>query len=377
MKKVMVASLITLLVGSVSAQIIPRLYYNKQWLLTTRDSASYFRVCVFDTINRVFVGEVNDFTEDGKPVMKGSYKSGKKNGEFTFYFNNGKPKSKGLYQDNQRTGPWKYFYQNGVSRSEVVFEADYAKGISFFNDSTGARLFENGNGKWMEEYEEPAFAQLVINEGNIKKGLKDGEWTCHLQDGSLLYTEKYSKGNMLWGKASKVLKGEGERGYSSPVQNHFLPHYKFQRTEVFECVPGVMAEFYPFLLPKPVKSSFVPRDSVSINGELFTVVEESAYPEGGMANFYRAIGQVIRYPATARKMGIEGRVFVEFVINKDGSLSEGKIVKGIGAGCDEEALRVVMESQKICPWHPGRQRGKPVKQRYTLPIIFKLSQARH
>lgn len=103
--------------------------------------------------------------------------------------------------------------------------------------------------------------------------------------------------------------------------------------------------------------------------EIFTVVEESAAPKGGMAAFYKFVNEKIKYPAQARRMGIEGRVFVEFVIQKDGSLSDVRAIKGIGAGCDEEAVRVIQS----CPsWTPGKQRGKPVKQRYTLPIIFKL-----
>ncbi len=103
--------------------------------------------------------------------------------------------------------------------------------------------------------------------------------------------------------------------------------------------------------------------------EIFTVVEESATPKGGMQAFYKFVGEKIKYPAQARRMGIEGRVFVEFVINKDGSLSDVRAIKGIGAGCDEEAVRIVQSSPA---WNPGKQRGKAVKQRYTLPIIFKL-----
>ncbi|MBL7863830.1 MAG: TonB family protein [Cyclobacteriaceae bacterium] len=103
--------------------------------------------------------------------------------------------------------------------------------------------------------------------------------------------------------------------------------------------------------------------------EIFTIVEESATPKGGMAAFYKYVGDKIKYPPQARRMGIEGRVFVEFVIGKDGTLSEVRAIKGIGAGCDEEAVRIV---QSAPSWNPGKQRGKPVKQRYTLPIIFKL-----
>ncbi len=103
--------------------------------------------------------------------------------------------------------------------------------------------------------------------------------------------------------------------------------------------------------------------------EIFTIVEEPASPKGGMPAFYKYVGEKVKYPAQARRMGIEGKVFVEFVIGKDGSISEVRAVKGIGAGCDEEAVRIV---QGAPSWTPGKQRGKAVKQRMVLPITFKL-----
>ena len=102
---------------------------------------------------------------------------------------------------------------------------------------------------------------------------------------------------------------------------------------------------------------------------LLVFPEEFATPKEGMAAFYKYVGDKIRYPPQARRMGIEGSVFVEFVIGKDGSLPDVRAVKGIGGGCDEEAVRII---QSAPAWNPGKQRGKPVKQRYTLPIVFKL-----
>lgn len=103
--------------------------------------------------------------------------------------------------------------------------------------------------------------------------------------------------------------------------------------------------------------------------EVFIVVEESAQPQNGMADFYKVTSSNLRYPAQARRMGVEGRVFVQFVVAKDGSLQDIEVIKGIGSGCDEEAARIVSLSPK---WRPAKQRGKPVKQRIVLPIFFKL-----
>ncbi|GIL24442.1 MAG: protein TonB [Bacteroidota bacterium] len=103
--------------------------------------------------------------------------------------------------------------------------------------------------------------------------------------------------------------------------------------------------------------------------QIFSVVEETAEPKGGMPAFYKYVSEKMKYPAQARRMGVEGRVFVEFVVNRDGSIVDVKAIKGIGAGCDEEAVRVV---QSAPSWKPGKQRGKPVRQKMVIPIIFKL-----
>lgn len=108
-----------------------------------------------------------------------------------------------------------------------------------------------------------------------------------------------------------------------------------------------------------------------IPDQYFIVVEEPAYPKGGMQAFYKFVAQNLRYPKFARRNGIEGRIFVTFIVEKDGSLTEVEVVegRGIGGGCDEEAVRVVSLSPK---WIPGTQKGEPVRQRYTVPINFRL-----
>ncbi|MBU2915535.1 MULTISPECIES: energy transducer TonB [Reichenbachiella] len=104
--------------------------------------------------------------------------------------------------------------------------------------------------------------------------------------------------------------------------------------------------------------------------EIFDIVEDQPAPPGGMAAFYKYVGKSMKYPNQARRMGVEGRVFVQFVVDKDGSITEVRAIKGIGAGCDEEAVRVLQGAPK---WKPGKQRGRAVKVRMILPITFKLS----
>lgn len=116
-------------------------------------------------------------------------------------------------------------------------------------------------------------------------------------------------------------------------------------------------------------------DPIDISEEVadyvFVIVEEQPEFPGGMQAFYEFIGSHIKYPAVAKRNNIEGRVFVEFIVEKNGELSDIVVVKGIGASCDEEAMRVL----KLVPnFKPGKQRGVPVRVKMVLPIYFKLVQ---
>ncbi|MDW3193725.1 MAG: TonB family protein [Cytophagales bacterium] len=102
---------------------------------------------------------------------------------------------------------------------------------------------------------------------------------------------------------------------------------------------------------------------------LFTLVEEEPEYEEGMPAFYKQVASNIKYPKEARKNNIEGIVNVQFIVEKDGTLSEVKAIDGIGYGCDEEAVRVVKSVNKF---NPGKQRGKSVRVRMVMPIQFKI-----
>ena len=106
--------------------------------------------------------------------------------------------------------------------------------------------------------------------------------------------------------------------------------------------------------------------------EIFTIVEEMPEFPGGQAALFKFLAEKTKYPAMARENGIEGTVYVGFVVLEDGSISNVQVKRGLpggGAGCDEEAIRVVQTMPK---WKPGKQRGKSVKVAYTLPFKFKL-----
>ncbi|AEE51097.1 TonB family protein [Haliscomenobacter hydrossis] len=103
--------------------------------------------------------------------------------------------------------------------------------------------------------------------------------------------------------------------------------------------------------------------------EVFKVVEQMPSYPGGQGDLLKFLGTNINYPKAAKDAGIEGMVVIQYIIEKDGSISNAKVVKGIGAGCDEEALRVV---NAMPNWVAGKQRGQAVPVQFNLPIRFKL-----
>ena len=106
-----------------------------------------------------------------------------------------------------------------------------------------------------------------------------------------------------------------------------------------------------------------------VEAEIFTIVEEMPDFPGGVAKLQEYLIKNIKYPQMARESGIQGRVFVNFVVEPDGHVSNVNVMRSLGGGCDEEAIRVVKAMPK---WKPGKQRGKPVRVSYILPVNFKL-----
>ena len=107
------------------------------------------------------------------------------------------------------------------------------------------------------------------------------------------------------------------------------------------------------------------------NDSIYQIVEVMPEFPGGTEKFMEYLSGNIKYPEEAKEKGISGRVFIQFVVEKDGSVSNVKVAKGIGKECDDEAVRVVKAMPK---WKPGLMKGKPVRVNYMLPVNFKLDE---
>jgi len=121
----------------------------------------------------------------------------------------------------------------------------------------------------------------------------------------------------------------------------------------------------------PVAVEVVEEPTSHDPNEPHSMVEEMPAFPGGHEAMMKHLSRSLKYPDEAAENGIQGKVFVAFVVERDGSINEVKVLRGIGGGCDQEAIRVVKGMPK---WTPGKLAGKEVRVRYNLPIIFKLQE---
>ncbi|WP_373494368.1 TonB family protein [Aquiflexum sp.] len=160
--------------------------------------------------------------------------------------------------------------------------------------------------------------------------------------------------------------------------------YPIQKSRFLLSIPAIALAFFLFACEKPSddiapetldiatsnETSESEPDGSNLRTEIFDVVEQSPKYPGGFEVWSKFLGSNLKYPAQARRMGIEGVVTVSFIIKSNGDISDVQVVSGIGAGCDAEAMRVVAISPK---WIPGKLKGQAVNSRMKVPIKFALS----
>ncbi|MEO7213036.1 TonB family protein [Mucilaginibacter sp.] len=123
-------------------------------------------------------------------------------------------------------------------------------------------------------------------------------------------------------------------------------------------------------IDEPVGNSDVKQVVEENPNQIFTAVEQQPSFGNDDNAFNKYLGKAIRYPAVARENNVQGRVILTFVVERDGSLTDIKVLRGIGSGCDEEAIRALKSSPK---WKPGIQNGRPVRVQFSVPVQFALA----
>jgi TonB family protein len=248
------------------------------------------------------------FTQNNQLRSKELFHLGVLEGPSYFYHSNGKLKEKINYKKGVVFGIVTEFYPTGKAKSIKLFN-ESIKELNLNKNYLIVNAWDTLGRPTVVNYQ--GYFSDDIEEGKIKSGVADSIWITY-QKKEKIMIEKYKQGVLI----------EGDR-----FMNGQTIHYtKF----------AIQAE-----------------------------------PKGGLTEFYRYIGKNIKYPASAKRKEFGGKVFVGFVIEKDGRLSNIRVIRGLDNEFEKEAIRVVSLSG---PWNPGYKQGVIVRQRYVLPITFTLSE---
>ncbi len=241
------------------------------------------------------------------------YDKGLQHGPYEEYYTSGKIKEKGAYVEGFKNGLISYYYPDGKNHYTATHTSDFDRGIEVgytvetYYDSTGNQLVKDGKGQCKCTFDDESGLLL---QGEVKFGNRNGIWTGFRND-TLQFRENYEGG--------KLRSGESYEG-----------------------------------------------------GRVFRYTKLQAMPEftGGYEAMYVFIRKNLRYPASARRHGVSGTVYIQFEVEKDGRILNARVIRGAQADIDAEALRVV---QLMPDWKPAERRGRVVSERFVLPIKFKLN----
>lgn len=282
-------------------------YFDADWKKTTIENHVYYRVVTELLANELY--DVKNYYKSGALQMEGSSLSKQnliKKGDFIYYYENGNKKRTEHYK-KRIIGNCQEWYEDGTKKSVGEY-LEFKEGIT--------------NNFKLYQYWSPNGTQTVINgngayecnsdesseSGNIKNGVRDGIWEGDLLKIGLKYIETYKKGRLVSGKSTD-------------------------------------------------------KDGIQYD---YDVLESKPEPKKGTKHFYEYVGSNFKIPNEYDN--IKGKIYVQFIVNKEGEIVEPKILKSLHPTLDEEAIRVISSYNK---WTPGKQRGRYVKVSYSIPITLK------
>lgn len=287
-----------------------KLYFNEEWESCAQEMASFYRL-VNENNTENSSGSITDYYMNDQVYRQGRYLFGKKDGPFIYYHHNGQIASQGRFVNDKKSGQWQYFYPDGRPRQNIFYEEDQ-RYVDQYWDEQGNLKVDQGSGEYEEENE--YISITLIEKGRFEDYQKVGLWQGFTEDGELYCEEAYEQGKLV-------------RAHSFDAQANKIHYLK---------------------------------------------KIEPAAPGEGMDPFYQFVGKHLDYPTYARSNQIEGRVLLQFVVDKEGSLLDVKAISSPHKSLSEEAIRVV---SKYDSWKAGKEMGKAVKMSFILPLTFQLSGA--
>jgi TonB family protein len=289
-------------------------FFNSNWdTLPASHGASYFRLFEkLDSANQLYY--FTDYYISGEKQSISSYKDVKgkrKSGQWQWYHKNGQISQQGTYNKNVRDGDWYEYFDDGSLKSKLKYISNPDPTVEYaelYDSKTRKQTLINGEGIYIIYYENGDTNTV----GKVTKKVKTDIWKSYYEDGQLYYVEKYKIGVLQSGKSYDKAGNE----------------YKYEEEEVMPSYLGGESALMQYLA-------------------------------------------TVKYPAKAREDDIEGTVYVQFSVDKEGNVTNVSIARTSGSSLlDETASNHVSKSKK---WNPGLQRGQTVVVQYVIPIKFMLN----
>jgi TonB family protein len=264
------------------------------------------------------------------------YKNSELHGLYTIYYWNGSKKVEYIYSKGLKDGASKSYNHNSELKSENIYVNDKLEGESKLYNKKDSSITKVNyiNNKKQGPCVERDYKGNILDSTYFVSGKIKGKSFSYYKNGSLKTVKTYKNG-----KLDGEQKNYHENGEISSINSY-----------------------------KNGKSIELENSSDDLEEVMVVVEKHPEYP-GGNSKLFEYLGKNIKYPQAARMLGVKGKVYIQFVVEKDGSLSSLDVVRGIGSGCDEVALKAIEDMPK---WSPGEQRGKAVRVRFILPVNFSL-----
>ncbi|MEO9967381.1 MAG: TonB family protein [Reichenbachiella sp.] len=300
---------------SLQAQPYATKYYDANGKEVVKEQAYYVAIGTIPGGKNYFVGKVVEkYVSNKKIKAKRTYdQTGKPTGVTTEYFENGQMKEKYQLKNGYVFGGYVSWYPNGQKELEREYTA-YSNATEInhrtYNhwDSLGNQLAKDGTGALVEYHTD----YTVAANGKIYKGNRSGTWKGYYPNGNTFYTEKYKNGELISGKS--ILTDSSEYSY--------------------------------------------------------TQINQLPAPKIGFAEYYKRLTKAMRYPKSAKKIGLQGTVHIAYTVSDSGQIADYYVLKSLSEDCDNEALRMFEEVP--VEWIAGTSRGNPKSYILTLPVSFKL-----
>ncbi len=285
-------------------------YLDSLWQETSQGNHKYYRV-IKDYYTEKDNYKIVDYYKNDKPkkeYTRNGKDGGAPIGEETSYYENGSKLKVVFYDKGRPTGKTTSWYENGNIKEEGEYTGNFEQAgkhykMNQFWDENKNHLIVDGNGVYMYKSTD------YVETGNYLNGFKDGNWEAKNLRGKTSNIEKYDSGKFV----------SGTIFFADNTKKEYLE------------------------------------------------IETRPQPKKGMQDFYSFIGKNFSLTKEAKKNNVKGKIFVQFVVDKEGQIVEPKVIKGLGYGLDEEAIRVLL---KYGDWIPGEQRGRKVRCKYSMPIAI-------